>query len=158
MTDPPLNIGNEMTEAEMQSFLASTNHGVLSMGTAKRGYGHPLSFRYDRENDRIIMGFVNHPESKTREFVAETEEVTLTVYNYNDVDSWESVIVTGPLHRLDADEISEGVPPIFFTQAGETTDGSGWVDLDEVDRDWYELPVTNITGRHSGTLPHKDSL
>lgn len=153
MTDHPSTIGNELDKGEARSLLAATNHGVLSLGAGNRGYGHPISYRYEADDDRVIIGLVANSGGKTETFVEESEVATLTVYDYEDVDSWESVIVTGSLDPLDGDEVSTDVAPIFFARPGDDPDDPDWVDLDQVDRDWYALPIDEITGRRSDPPP-----
>lgn len=136
-----------MSAQARRSLLTSQGHGVLSMGDGDHGYGLPMSYRYDRDNDRIVLGFVNRPGSKKQQFATVTETATLTVYDYEDVDSWESVIVTGTLHAIDDATVPERLTPVFF----HPDDGeSGMVELDEFERTWYELRIDEISGRHSG--------
>lgn len=140
----------EMSDGETRSLLDLKSHGVLSMGAESRGYGIPLAYSYDEENDRIILGFVNAPESKKQQFATATEEVTLTVYDYKDIDSWESVIVTGTLHRVTDADFPGRLTPLFFLHEDEDTGERRMVDLDEYDREWYELRIDDISGRYSG--------
>lgn len=152
MTGPPPNIGAELSQARRRSLLESKQHGVLSLGADNRGYGLPVAFRFDASNNRIVLGLVALPESKKREFVEVTEEATLTVYNFSDVDVWVSVIVTGTVHPIDATELSSDLLTLFFT--GPEHDGDeaadGFHDLTEYDRDLYELRISDISGRYSG--------
>lgn len=150
MTDVPSETGVEMSEAETRSLLESKAHGVLSMGAGDRGYGLPMSFGYDEENGRLVLGFANTSDSKKRRFATKTEEATLNVYEYEDVDSWASVLVTGSLHRIDGADVSEPIRPLFFRRETDTPDEGRLVDFDEYERVWYELRIDEISGRHSG--------
>lgn len=137
-----------MNEREARDFLASKDHGVLSLGHDDRGYGFPISFTYDEENGRIVLGFVNRPESRKLEFASEATEATFTVYSYEDVDAWESVLVGGPIRQL-SDDGSYRVPDVFFRS--ESDEGEGrMVDLDEFERTWYGLRIESVSGRRSG--------
>lgn len=158
MAELPPTIGNEMSDAEIHSLLESKTHGVLSMGAENRGYGIPISYSYEPETDRLVLGFVNAPASKKRQFASATDEVTLTVYNYEDVDSWESVIATGPLQSIDERDVSEQLAPVFFSRMDDDSGGDEWVDLDDVEREWYELEIEDLSGRHSGARAKKESL
>lgn len=155
MTDLPSKIGMVMSEGAIRSFLESKEHGVLSMGADNRGYGHPVSFRYDEENDRIILGLVNAPGSKKQRFATATEEVTLTVFDYEDVDSWMSVIVTGTIHQLSEADVPDQFATLFYFQEDDATGERRMVDLDEFERVWYELRVGDISGRYSGQASQK---
>jgi nitroimidazol reductase NimA-like FMN-containing flavoprotein (pyridoxamine 5'-phosphate oxidase superfamily) len=140
-----------MSERETRSFLESNDHGVLSLGVENRGYGFPISYTYDEANARILLGFVSPPESKKREFAAEADKATFTVYTHEDVDSWKSAIVEGPIRPVDGDDTSHRVPDIVFSREREDADGDdGVVNLDKFERTWYELRIDAISGRWSG--------
>jgi nitroimidazol reductase NimA-like FMN-containing flavoprotein (pyridoxamine 5'-phosphate oxidase superfamily) len=148
-----VDVGTAMSTDEAASMLESTGHGVLSMGAADRGYGVPLSFAYERSRDRLVLQFVNGPDSKKQRFADATAEVTMTVYRYEDADRWASVIVTGSLHALDPEAVSDRVGSLFFSRADDTDGELRWVDRDDIEREWYELRIESITGRYSGALP-----
>lgn len=147
----PSQSGIELSDQEMESFLASNDTGVLSLGAENRGYGFPISFQYDPENERILLGFVIPGDSKKQKFVTETEEATFTVYSYDDVDSWTSVIATGPIRAIEDDDDSFRVPDLFFRQATDDPAEEGEVvDLDQFDRTWYTLHIETLSGLQSG--------
>ncbi|WP_254768261.1 pyridoxamine 5'-phosphate oxidase family protein [Salinilacihabitans rarus] len=146
-------VGAELSERESRSLLTSHDHGVLSIASRDRSYGLPISYAYDEANDRLIFGFVNTPESKKHQFAVATEEATLTIYEYDDVDSWRSVIVTGPIAPIPDSEVSVQLAPIFFVEEDETGE-SQLVELDEFDRTWYALQIDEISGRQSGYSIH----
>ncbi len=150
MDDPPSRVGLEMDEAEISDLLQSKGHGVLSMGLESRGYGLPISYTYDRDADRLFLGLVKLPGSKKTKFATNTDEVTLNVYQYDDVDAWKSVIVTGEITEVDPERIPDRVADLFFeTESRDSTDPE-LSHLGEFDRTWYELDVSDISGRHSG--------
>lgn len=139
-----------MSNQEIKSYLSSNDTGVLSLGMENRGYGFPISFTYDPESERIILGFVISPDSKKQTFVTETEEATFTVYSYTDVDSWTSVVVTGPIRAIDEDDNSVRVPNLFFQQpSDDATEEDRMVDLDQFERTWYALQIEGFSGRQS---------
>lgn len=142
-------LGKEMSEAEARSVLSSEDHGVLSMGIENRGYGLPMAYSYDEEADRLVLGFVSTPESKKQRFATDTEEVTLTVYTYEDVDSWESVIVTGSIEPIPEPDVSDRLIPVFFVEENDTGDRR-FVQFDDFERQWYELHIDDVSGRSSG--------
>lgn len=147
MTDPASRVGREMSESQRRSVLESKGHGILSMGVDDRGYGFPISYTFDRDGDRLIMGFADTGESTKREFAEETQAATLTVYEFRDVDSWQSVTATGTLHGTTEPERHDRPMSVFFL---EDTEERRIVDLEEFDRVWYELRIDDISGRHSG--------
>lgn len=147
----PSQTGIEMSTHEIESCLSSTDTGVLSLGVENRGYGFPVSFAYDAESGQIVLGFVASPGSKKQEFAVATEEATFTVYSYEDVDSWRSVIATGPIRAVEDSEDSFQVPDLFFRQpSDDATHGDEMVDLDQFDRTWYALQIETLSGRQSG--------
>lgn len=145
-------IGEEMNESERESFLSSRGQGVLSMGVEDEGYGIPVSFGYDDDDRRIILEFVNGPKSKKKTFAEASEQVTLTVYDYESVDSWESVIVTGTIHPLDDANVSDRFASLFFAQADDAAGERRWEDRDDIERVWYEIRISDISGRRSEGL------
>ncbi|MFW5919935.1 MAG: pyridoxamine 5'-phosphate oxidase family protein [Halanaeroarchaeum sp.] len=139
-----------MGDAAIRSLLESKDHGVLSMGADNRGYGLPVAFNYDETADRIVIGFVEVPDSKKQKFAADTEEVTLTVYEFEDVDSWKSVVATGTLHRVDDAALSEELYTLFFFREDDETGDREMFDFDEYDRVWYELRIRTLSGLYTG--------
>lgn len=140
-----------MNEQEVRTFLDSNEHGVLSLGVESRGYGFPISYTYDEENHRIVLGFVNAPGSQKQEFATATDEAAFTVYDYEDVDSWTSVIVKGEINPLDEDDTRLSVPDVFFHQTTDDHDTEdGMVNLDAFDRNWHALRIDTLSGRRSG--------
>jgi len=150
-------IGEAMTEDQVASLLESAGHGVLSLAADDRAYGIPISYGYDRANDRIILEFVNAGESKKEAFAGESDEVTLTVYNYEGENAWESVVVTGPLHPIDPAEVANRSAAQFFAQADDAAGELRWSESEGVDRRWYEIRISDASGRHGGSLPHQQS-
>jgi nitroimidazol reductase NimA-like FMN-containing flavoprotein (pyridoxamine 5'-phosphate oxidase superfamily) len=150
-------IGAEMAETEQESFLNSRGHGVLSLAADNRGYGIPVSYGFDESDRRIVLEFVNGTESKKAEFAEVSTEVTLTVYDYEAVDRWESVIVTGELREIPDTDVSDRFAFRFFAQADDATGELRGADLDDVTRQWYAIEVSDITGRHGGVLMHTES-
>lgn len=151
MTDKGPQVGKTMDEQTIASVLDSTDTGVLSLGSNHRGYGFPVSFAYDEANGRILFGFTASPESRKQEFARDTDEATLTVYTYEDVDAWMSVIARGSIHLLEADSDTGQVPNLFFEFERDETPGTDeMAHLDTVGRQWYELDIEGLSGRHSG--------
>ncbi|MEF8976429.1 MAG: pyridoxamine 5'-phosphate oxidase family protein [Halapricum sp.] len=149
MPNPSFEVGQEMGDGGARSLLSSSNHGVLSLGVGNCGYGVPISFAYEVTTDRIVFAFTDVPGSTKRALADETEQASLTVYIHEEPDSWESVVVTGPLHQIDEGDVDKQVPALFFRQEDDNS-GDRPVSLDEFDQIWYELSIDNMSGRHSG--------
>lgn len=110
MSDPWY--GRTISGHETAEFLNEQATGVLSLANEWRAYGIPMPFAYDDANDRALMDLVFVAESKKREFILTTDEVCLTVYEWNSPHKWTSVVVTDPFERLDDDvddDLEEGI-------------------------------------------------
>lgn len=150
MDDPPSRVGLEMDEAEIRDLLQTKGHGVLSMGLESRGYGLPISYTYEPVAGRLFLGLVKIPGSKKTKFASNSDEVTLNVYQYDDVDDWKSVIVTGEITEVDPERVPDRVADLFFETNSRNAEDPEPSHLGEFDRTWYELDVSDISGRHSG--------
>lgn len=146
MTTPSSPVGQEMSERDARSFLASKDNGVLSLGVENDGYGFPIAYSFDPAADHVVLGFVARPDSKKRAFADSTDTATFTVYDFDDVDAWRSVIVEGTVSRTDDEDDSKRVPDIFYERED---DGDEFVNLDSFERTWYELDIDSISGRQS---------
>ena len=101
--------GKPMAEREITNFLNEQATGVLSLSNEGRAYGIPMSFAYDEDGERATVDFGFAEGSKKREFFETTDEVCLTVYE------WE-----GPTRDERPGE--RGVPPAL---GGRGRRGSG---------------------------------
>lgn len=151
----PPDIGVTMTTAEIESLLASNGHGVLSLANDNRAYGIPISFAYDAAKSRIILEFVTNEDSKKASFLETTTEATLTVHTFETAEAWESVIVTGPLEELRDTDVADRAAAQFFAQADDAAADTRWRDDADIDRSWFTLCPSDMSGRHGGILPHQ---
>ncbi len=155
MSEPTVPIGEAMVGGTADSLLDEQGHGVLSLATGNRAYGIPMSYGYDGDHDRIVMQFVNGPESKKEQLIREVEEATLTVYNYDSPQSWESVIVRGAVEALPSKEVSDRFASLFFAQAEDAAGSVRWEGREDVAVTWYALLIDEVSGRRAGGLPHR---
>jgi nitroimidazol reductase NimA-like FMN-containing flavoprotein (pyridoxamine 5'-phosphate oxidase superfamily) len=146
-SNQPTQIGEEMNDDEALSLLEATGHGVLSLAQGGRAYGFPVSFGYDDEAERLLLEFLNIGESKKQRFAAVDAEVTLTVYEFDHTDRWESAIVTGTLHSVDAADLPERSVASFAVRADDGAEEVRWAGAADLEREWYEIRPTSITGR-----------
>jgi len=140
-------IGERTSEDEALELLEATGHGVLSMGDGNRGYGVPVSFGYDETSDRFVFEFLNVGDSEKQSFASATEEATLTVYEYDGPADWTSAIVTGTLESVDAADLSERAVAAFTREAEDAAEEVRWAGAEDLDREWYALDPTDVTGR-----------
>ncbi|WP_277556011.1 pyridoxamine 5'-phosphate oxidase family protein [Halobaculum limi] len=134
-----------MTDDEVDDRLRETATGVLALSRADDAYAIPVSFAYDGEVIRFRLG--DDGDSRKLAFAETTAEACFVVHGVEDErDSW-SVVATGPLRRLSAEEweaanpadIDEAYPPLrVFDEAIEETELVG-----------YELQIESLTGRRT---------
>lgn len=139
-------IGEAMDEFEITEFLTNRGLGVLGFAAAGEAYTLPVAFAYDDEQARCIFRFLMPDHSRKREFVADTETASLTVYEWGGPDDWRSVVVRGPLQQLPEAELAEAAT--LFSDLG----AEGALDIfnepvSAYETGWYELDVSERTGR-----------
>lgn len=82
--------------------LRSAETGVLSLAAGDDAYGIPLAYHWD--GDRFVFRLGDHPDSEKMAFLGSTDRASFLVYHYTaPEDSW-SVLATGRLRELPADE------------------------------------------------------
>lgn len=92
----------EMDSLEIAEFLESQSTGVLSLARGDDGYGFPVSYYYDSDDQHLYLRFGFGPDSKKREYLDASDTVTLAVYDQTD-EGWKSVLVEG-----EAQEVADG--------------------------------------------------
>lgn len=146
---PHLLAGQPMEDAEIDRLLAESGVGVLSMCSDGVPYGIPLSFGYDRP-DRIYFLFVGRSDELQKETYAEQAEVvSFLVYDIRSIATWRSVIATGTLEPIGADEwataretmVDNAFRGDLFSGVDPSADPNAWV-----------LEIDAKTGRISGPL------
>ncbi|WP_290819290.1 pyridoxamine 5'-phosphate oxidase family protein [Halovivax sp.] len=139
MTEPWY--GKTMAEREITNFLNEQATGVLSLSNEGRAYGIPMSFAYDEDDERAIMDLGFAEGSKKREFIETTDEVCLTVYEWEGPHEWTSVVVSGPFRRLSEDDVDEELEGWYYRVATDIDVPAGDVELE-----WYALDVAEVSG------------
>lgn len=129
-----------MDDATVEERLGAAESGVLSLADGDDAYGIPLAYHWDGE--RFVFRLGDHPDSEKMAFVESTDRATFLVYDYSaPEDSW-SVLATGRLRELPAEEAEsletrkDFLPLRLF---GEP--------LDDVEPVLYEFVVETLTGR-----------
>lgn len=132
--------GKSMAADEITDFLNDQATGVLSLANDRRAYGVPMSFAYDDDEQRAIMDLGFADESKKREFIETSEEVCLTVYDWNSPHDWTSVIASGSLESLDESDVDDDIEAWYYRVAKD-------IDVDDdVELEWHELRVDELSG------------
>lgn len=97
-------LGVEMEDTVIDEVLTERGVGVLSMADEGVPYGVPLSFGYDRE-DTLYFVFLGATTELRKETYAERADVaSFTTFDISPDGAWRSVIVAGPLNRIEIDE------------------------------------------------------
>ncbi|MFC6874135.1 pyridoxamine 5'-phosphate oxidase family protein [Halobellus marinus] len=140
--------GVGMGDEEIGAFLERQGHGVLSFA-GEEPYGLPVSFGYDVPGNRCIFQLVMGDESRKQSRLDDSDSVSLAVYDWQDVDDWQSVVVTGRLTPVEdrPSEITEAVE--IFSEYATVTTLTVFQDVKETTPVWYELTITEMTGRQS---------
>jgi nitroimidazol reductase NimA-like FMN-containing flavoprotein (pyridoxamine 5'-phosphate oxidase superfamily) len=88
-------------------------------------------------------------ESRKQSRLDDSDSVSLAVYDWQDIDDWQSVVVTGRLTPVEdrPSEITEAVE--IFSEYATVTTLTFCQDVEETTPVWYELTITEMTGRQS---------
>lgn len=134
-----------MTDAEVDALLRTQGFGVLSMADGGVGYGVPLSFGY--ADERMFFVFQRQAaESRKKQFTETTERASFLVTDVESKHDWASVILTGTLRQVDADDWDELVDALeanawFPSLFSEADPMQNWLG--------YEFVVEDTSGLKS---------
>lgn len=141
--------GVEMTDKEVAEFLTRQGHGVLSFG-GEEPYGLPISFGYDVVDDRCIFQLVSDADSKKEAALTESSRVNLVAYEWNDIDDWRSVIISGELAPIPDESIDAvNAASVFAEYASVASLTVFDKSLSELTVVWHKLDIEEMTGRRS---------
>src|SRR6056297_3025926 len=91
-------------ESGIDELLTEAGVGVLSMSADGVPYGVPLSFGYDGD-DNLYFVFLGATTELRKETYAEQADIaSFTTFDVGPDGSWRSVIVAGPLDRIEIKE------------------------------------------------------
>lgn len=137
-----------MDDDEIEALLYDHGTGVLSLSRERRAYGIPVSYGYDGENARCILDLGFGPESKKAAFIETTERSCLTVYEWHSSTDWQSALVTGELSEI-GEELTHDVEQLYYEYADDIELSVFDSHPEEVDLQWYELEIEELSGRTS---------
>jgi len=100
--------GTPMDGVEIAEFLQARGAGVLSLANENHGYGFPVSYAYDEEEQAVYFRLGFGPDSQKRAFVDAVDRASLVVFEETD-DGWQSVVVEGPLRGLAAGQLESSL-------------------------------------------------
>ena len=135
----------EMSDAEIVDVLRCAGYGVLSLADDGTAYSLPMSYGVDGDADALVFQFVSYDGSEKRAFVERTDAASFAVNCPRDGELW-SVVVTGPIAPVSADDVPEAYAAIADSAwFPDTTVFDG--PLTEADLELFELSVESATGR-----------
>ncbi len=139
-------IAGSISKTEAVNFLARQGHGVLSLARENDGYGFPISVAYDAEQSRCIVHLAMADGSRKEAFVEASRTVTITSYDFDEDDQWQSVVVTGSLRPLSDEAVAKRAAAVFFSQAADA-DASVRRSSTGPETRWYALEIDDVGGR-----------
>ncbi|WP_187433073.1 pyridoxamine 5'-phosphate oxidase family protein [Natronococcus pandeyae] len=139
-------IGVELEADEIESFLQEQGLGVLGIAKEGEAYTIPIAFAYDGDSHRCFFRFVIGEESMKQSLVSETELASLTVYEWATPNQWKSVVIRGRIRQVPDADLAEAAT--LFSVVGEEATLEVFNEpLSEYETVWYELDISEITGR-----------
>lgn len=139
-----------MDDDELASFLGRGGTGVLALARDDSPYATPVSYGFDSTERAFTLRLGLSEDSEKRRFLDRdaSPEARLVVYGSDD-DVWTSVVATGTLQPVDAEDLT---PAIAETLRGSDPPLLGaWEDPDDVEFRLYRLAVETLTGRRART-------
>lgn len=137
-----------MDDDELASFLGRGGTGVLALAREDTPYATPVSYGFDATARAFTLRLGLSEDSEKRRFLDRDAppEARLVVYGSDD-DVWTSVVATGTLQPVDAEDLT---PAIAETLRGSDPPLLGaWEQPDDVEFRLYRLDVETLTGRRA---------
>lgn len=94
-------LGSELDDSEIDDVLTESGVGVLSMAAEGVPYGVPLSFGYDGDDTLYFVFLGATAELRKETYAEQADRASFTTFDVNPDGSWRSVIVAGPLDRIE---------------------------------------------------------
>jgi nitroimidazol reductase NimA-like FMN-containing flavoprotein (pyridoxamine 5'-phosphate oxidase superfamily) len=114
-----------MDDGEMRAHLSSHSIGVLGLPTDGAPSLRPMSYGYDPEADALYLLYILGAGSRKADLSDRADAARFLVYSAETQFNWRSVLLTGHVHRVPADEadaVDERVAlpwqPDLFRRAG----------------------------------------
>lgn len=95
-------IGTPMNDRKIDDLLDEAGYGILSLADDGEAYALPVSIGYDGEDIYLAFLEIDPPHRKS-EFAEATERACLTISDIQGRFNWQNIIVSGPLHPVEAD-------------------------------------------------------
>jgi len=137
----------DMTDAEIDDFLAGHETGVLSLARADEPYAIPISYGYDEDERIFYMRLVSTPDSTKRQFLESSPAVRIVVYDEAD-STYRSIVAAGTLEDIPPSELT----PEDIAQYGQARRPlfEIWAESKaELDIELYKLDPASLNGRRT---------
>jgi nitroimidazol reductase NimA-like FMN-containing flavoprotein (pyridoxamine 5'-phosphate oxidase superfamily) len=142
--------GSEMSESAIADSLEAQGLGTLSMGNESGGYGIPMSFGFDRSQNRCLLQISEGEGNLKTDFLEEGGRVSLSTFEWESIDEWRSVIVRGTIKQISDEEIPKAAG-IFAAQAKIASLDVFHQPIEDMDLVWYEIQIEEKHGRQAST-------
>ena len=142
MTDNDYTYTEGMTDREIEERLRAAETGVLALARDGDAYAVPVACHYD--GDALFLRLGDHEGSEKMAYLETTDRASLVCYEYTPPDASWSVVVRGPLVRMDDTDDSSNpradafLPIRIFGEPIET--------VEEV---LFEMEIESVTGRQT---------
>jgi len=93
----------ELTDTELTDFLMNQPTGILGLPAGEYPYLLPMAFSYDGESHIYFTYFVDESSRKVT-LTDAADTASFLVYSYTSVFTWESVLLTGELEKVEKEE------------------------------------------------------
>lgn len=142
MTDNDYTYTEGMTDREVEDHLREAKTGVLALAREGDAYAVPVACHYD--GDALFLRLGDHEGSEKMGYLETTDRASLVCYEYTPPDESWSVVVRGPIVRVDdADGSSSPRAEAFLSIRifGEP--------VEEVEEVLFEMEIESVTGRQT---------
>lgn len=140
-----LNEEIELSDSELAAFLSSNETGVLTLARGDEPYAIPISYGYDRTNQRFYLRLVSTVASEKRRYLASSPRARLVIYDDAD-DVYHSAIADGTLEELPKDDLSVD-DIVQYGEAKRPLFEMWGADKPDLEVQLYRLEPDEISGR-----------
>lgn len=144
-------LGQGLGEDDARTHLERAEFGVLGLTKEGEAYTFPISFGFDADVSTLYFLFEFDGESKKREFVDTTETASFVVVESELPDAWASVILTGEISKLSADESTAYMALANTACFPALNTFEDYVNMETTEHTFYQFDVETITARQSPT-------
>jgi len=142
VTDNDYTYTEGMTDREVEAHLQAATTGVLALARDGDAYAVPVACHYD--GDALLLRLGDHEGSEKMAYLETTDRASLVCYEYASPDDSWSVVVRGPIVRVDDAEEPSSVGPDAFLPIRIFGEPIG-----EIEEVLFEMEIESVTGRQT---------